>query len=48
MGTKFLISLAALSAALVALVSPIASSASDSVSSPAQVRPLSNGDGGGP
>jgi hypothetical protein len=47
-GTKILISLAAAAAALVAIAPSVEPSHADAMPAPAQVRPLSNGDGGGP
>jgi len=48
MGSKILISLAALAAALVALASPVGSGHADAMPAAEQIQPLSNGNGGGP
>jgi hypothetical protein len=47
-GTKILITLAAAATALVALAPSVGSSYADAMPASAQVKPLSNGDGGGP
>ncbi|HEV8602010.1 MAG TPA: hypothetical protein VGQ68_01300 [Gaiellaceae bacterium] len=49
MGKKILISIAAMTAALVALASPVQSGHADAMPAPGQSQPLSNdGGGGGP